>query len=426
MPDIHWQVGEGVEQETIAKTAPRRRSRRRWMAILIVVVLGAGLGAIYRSIPEPAPRPTPALSPTPHATPTLPAVLAKLYAAIDREAQALADGDGDSYWALQMPRDEAHRDQPRDDLTAWGRPADNSSLYTVIDYNLHTSTQAWADIRQFRNGRWFRQTRFYQFKLDEGRWLRSEPDPSFWNGERETQETQHFNLHYAVEDRELVSPIARRLEELYQSMCRDLGCAPDSGAEKIEVTLLGNDGPMIDLQAYFVPAGKEKFEMRFPSPRVTGVFEIGRPTHPNFLEAHLEALLLASYLVNRVSQRDKSRDVSRDVILTAIQIWAAARSDPQIDYFSSRVSAWGQKPVLTLEQLWGSPRDELPLQRFDQAELLIYFIEQEYGVSAVADLLKALGPAQSLSEAVDKGLGVPFAEFEQKWQAWVKQNISSQ
>ena len=102
-PDIHWGVGEDAEQETIAQTVPARRSRRSWIAVLIVVVLGAGLGVAYRSLPEPPPRPTPTLSPTPETVPTRPAIPAALFQTIDREAQALADGDFETYREVHTP-----------------------------------------------------------------------------------------------------------------------------------------------------------------------------------------------------------------------------------------------------------------------------------------------------------------------------------
>jgi hypothetical protein len=85
-PDIHWHVGEEAEQETIVRTTPARQSRRSWIALLIVVLLGIGLGTLYRSIPDPAPRPT--SPPTPPPAPTHPAIPAKLFEAIDRDALA--------------------------------------------------------------------------------------------------------------------------------------------------------------------------------------------------------------------------------------------------------------------------------------------------------------------------------------------------
>src|SRR5512134_2112130 len=138
MPDIHWHVGEDKDQETIAHASSPRRSRRSWIVVLIVVVLGVGLGAMYRSIPEPPPRPTPLPSPT------RPAVPAKLYASIDREAQALADGDVETVIALHEPQDAQMTERQRRNLKAWGRPTGDRSLYEIIDFNLRSQTKAWA------------------------------------------------------------------------------------------------------------------------------------------------------------------------------------------------------------------------------------------------------------------------------------------
>lgn len=38
--------------------------------------------------------------------------------------------------------------------------------------------------------------------------------------------------------------------------------------------------------------------------------------------------------------------------------------------------------------------------------------------------LKALGTTQSFADVIENSLGGPFAEFDQKWQAWI--NASEQ
>jgi len=38
---------------------------------------------------------------------------------------------------------------------------------------------------------------------------------------------------------------------------------------------------------------------------------------------------------------------------------------------------------------------------------------------AMPKLPKALGTAQSFADVIENDLGVPFAEFDQKWQAWI-------
>jgi hypothetical protein len=78
------------------------------------------------------------------------------------------------------------------------------------------------------------------------------------------------------------------------------------------------------------------------------------------------------------------------------------------------------KRPLPLELLWNGPTERYDPAIFDLAYATIYFIEQEYGAQSMPRLLSALGTAQSLADAVENSLGVPFAEFDQKWQAWLK------
>jgi hypothetical protein len=59
------------------------------------------------------------------------------------------------------------------------------------------------------------------------------------------------------------------------------------------------------------------------------------------------------------------------------------------------------------------------VQKASQASAVIDFIEQKYGASAVSKILKSISAAKSFSAVIETSLGVPFAEFEQKWQAWI-------
>jgi hypothetical protein len=193
---------------------------------------------------------------------------AQLSEAIDRGAQALADGDVETILAVHMPEDQAWIDWKRTTLESWGHPADNDPLYTIIAFNLPTSTRAWADIRQFRNGRFFRETRFYLWNKD--RWLRTWlPDRSFWTGKAETLHAQHFTVTYAVEDRELVPAVVNQLEADYASLCRDLGCA--SAGHEMTFTV------KMDVYAgdFYFTIG-ERSELMFPSLRFMGFYESGR------------------------------------------------------------------------------------------------------------------------------------------------------
>jgi hypothetical protein len=410
-PDVHWRVGEDAAEETVAQAAPARRSRRSWLAVLIVVVLGVSLGMAYRSIPEPALRPAP--TPTVPPTPARPAVPAALYQTIDREAQALADGDFEAY--LDTQATAAELEVQRQNFTAWGRPKDDRPLYALVDFNLLGEASAWADIRQFRDGRYFRETRSYYRAGD--RWLRSSPpNLSLWSGQEESLQTPHFDVTYAVEDRNVISLTLRQLEEDYQALCRDLDCASIGHELTFTLKITGGEGPY----AYPVRAGES--EIRLPSPRVTGFFESGRAYSWKNNFAHS---ILLEVIMERV-HGGLGFDRPGGGILWAGSIWALDRIDPLPEEFQSLLGDLKQKPLLSLETLWEISRVAEPGLALAQLYQLVRFVEQEYGASAVTQLLQAIDAAKSLPEAIENGLGVPFAEFNQKWQTWVKTNITDQ
>ncbi len=413
-PDIDWHVVEDEEEETVVASSPVRRSRRRAVAIALAVILGVGLGVLYRSIPEPAARPTPTSTPAP--TPTQVAIPAKLFNVIDREAQALANGDFDAYLSVQSQSSSDVLEAQPQEFTAWGRPSDDRPVYAMIDFNQLTPTSAWADIRQFRNGRYFRETRFYY--LGDEDWQRgSVPNFSLWSSKEESVHTPHFDVTYAVEDRDVISPTLHQLEEDYQALCRDLGCAKAGEELTFTVKMKWNGIP-----TYSQRALPEEYEIRLPSPRVTGYFESGRAYSWRNNFAHS---VLLQAIVDRL-YGGFELDRPGGGILWAGSIWAIDRLDPLPEEFQILLGDFKQKPLLSLDALWELGRGTEPGLVLAQLNQLLHFIEQEYGAAGVTHLLGAVNSAKSLSDAVENGLSVPYAEFEQKWQAWAKANIPSQ
>jgi hypothetical protein len=49
----------------------------------------------------------------------------------------------------------------------------------------------------------------------------------------------------------------------------------------------------------------------------------------------------------------------------------------------------------------------------------IRFIDQEFGPAQVAALAHAFEGARSLPEAIERGLGMEYAEFEREWRTWL-------
>jgi hypothetical protein len=402
-PDIHWHISDEAEPVTMATAAPARRALRGWLAIVIVVVLGVGLGVAYHSIPEPAPRPT--LIPSP----TRPVIPAALYQTIDREAQALADGDFEAYRETWTQAALDLMEEPQQHFMAWGRPKNDRPLYTLVDFDLLTAASAWVDIRQFREGRYFRETRFYYQRGD--RWLHGSSDHSLWSGQEEILQTLHFDVTYAVEDRDVISPTLRQLEEDYQALCHDLGCVSSEHALTLTLKLKGTE------VSYTYPANPAE-EIHLPSPRVMGFFESGRAYSWNdrYASYAYSALLQAT-----IGRGHGTLDFDRpgDGLLWTAGIWALNRIDPFPAETLDMLELRQQQPLLSLETLWeiGGANESGPA--LIQLYQVVRFIEQEYGAAAVTHLLEAIDSAQSMPEVIEDGLGVPFEEFDQKWQVWI-------
>ncbi len=408
-PDIDWQVGEDKDQEIIHAPAPLR-SRQSWIAIVIVVILGAGLGMAYRSLPEPPPRPSPVFSPMQETASARPAIPAALFQTIDREAQALADGDFETYRAIHPPTDAdilllamGHTSP-----IAWGRPGNDDPLYEIVDFKFLNESQAWADIRQFRNGCYFRVTRFYRRFND--RW-QSTSRFAIGSGQDETLQTPHFDVVYSVGDHDVLSPTLKQMEEDYQSLCHDLGC-----------TTLGHELTFtVRMTHANVPFVYSANTIWMPSPRVAGYYESGRAYVWNNNPVHW---ILAQSIVEQVYGK-RGYDQPGGGLVWAGTIWAVERIDPLPPEFWNERGNLTPKSLLPLETLWELGAVNEPGMALNQLNWLLRFIEQEYGAAAVTRLLSAVGSAKSMSEAIEFGLGVPFAEFDQKWQAWVKANLTT-
>ncbi len=409
MPDIEWHIIDRTNPELIVSDSRRRPPRWRWAALLLVMLIGIGLGVANRLIPEPAPRPTPVPSPTLRPPPTYPAIPAKLFQTIDREAQALADGDFETFRDAHALNEV---EVLQDEFAAWGRPGGDRPVYEIVDFNLLNENQAWADIRQFRDGRYFRETRFYY--REGARWLHGLPNYALWSGEEESLQTAHFATTYAVEDRAVLTPTLRQLEEDYQSLCRDLGCAALGQALVFTVTVTYEEAASI------YPMSSIYLEIWLPTPRLTGFYEDGRAYDWSTCAIHetmAQAIAIQVYGL-------ASYDQPGGGLLLAGNAWAIAHIDPPVAKYFNEQGDLTQKPLSSLETLWGVD-DAGALVMQAQRYKFLRFVEQEYGAAAVTRLLGSIASAKSMSDAIGNGLGVPYAEFDQKWQAWLQQSTDT-
>jgi hypothetical protein len=408
MPNIEWHVNEDNREETIAVTTSTSTRRWRVSLIALMIVLGASLGAMYASVKEPAPRPASTPSVTSLPVPAPPSLIET----IDREAQALADGDFETVLSLQDQPDDVWFEKQAINFHTWGRPPyDQSPLYYFIGLQPDPLPRDHIalDTLQYRNGAYFRETRFYQ--LINNQWKRTAPDPSFWSGQHKVEVTQHFTLTYPIEDGELIPILLGQLETAYDRVCVDLNCPAG-------LTFSFSFSPMRE------PSSIDTINL--PSLRIEGMY-----TSINWLPrsdvqqppSHGAANLLTSDLIYRLSGiRDRSpADDHGWFLIEAVMMWEFNRASGEPDMLKlfSPQELSRDAPLIKLESLW-TLKNESP-DPYQVARSVIFFIEAKYGVEGVAKFLKATGPAKLWTQVIENSLGVNEIQFEQQWKDWLKQ-----
>jgi hypothetical protein len=79
--------------------------------------------------------------------------------------------------------------------------------------------------------------------------------------------------------------------------------------------------------------------------------------------------------------------------------------------------------VVPLETLWDTtlPYTSTPPVIVAEAWTVIRFIDKKFGPDDAISFLHAIGPATSISRAIEMSLHIPYADFERQWRDWLKQ-----
>ena len=432
-PDIEWHIGDEEGQETLVKL-PHKPSRRRWPLVVAMIILGASLGVLYYSTPSPPPLPSPP-TPTPAPTPiptSTPSPIERLLLTIDREAYALADGDHVILETLRDPQARGDLDQL--ESATWMHPT-SGAWYRILAYGLLDDGTAWADVIQYRYGSYLRNTRFYTQTTDGGAWLRTLPDPGYWTGDQLIANTAYFRVAYYARDGAYLPFVVRHYAQIYEQLCAAYECQSQP-AESISTTA----GITLEIRAdgsWYMPwqpseAAPPPFTIYIPSPSVMGIAYRGldaRQPMPDLPIDPAPYYQMSHMLAEDLSGWDQRapRDTNGWLLVESMVDWVAMQQ-PIISGFRTRVPApqlyfepFTNMSMPPLESLWAiTPTAYLDTQWSD-ADALIYYLHEQYGADKLIGFLKAIGPARSLSEAIEHGLGVPYADFKRGWANWLKQ-----
>lgn len=423
-PDIEWRVGEDAEQETIAQITTRKPSRWRKPIVLLAVALGLGLGMLYASIPEP---PRPIAPPTPIATPTRPAPLPPapdLTSTIDREARALSNGDMQAFIGLLDPDDYRWRQDQISSFTPWGAPPSNAEFYRILDSGRPDAGHAWADVLQSRDGKFFRETRFY--RLSDGEWVRTQPvsDPAWW-GSESLIATRYFQLTHTAADEESARLLAGYLARQSRETCRTFSCNFDERPPVVNFIFQPDAQP----DQSRVQRSETSFTVTLPSPRVAGFYSAdfsGVDIDDDRWAQYYDRFLYFPLLYTAIGGPERWNQ-KRDglMYLYAVGFWdleRRGRSNIRRWQFPFRPDLVTDMLALSSDTLWAWPADaseDNTRMRLANASALVQFIDETYGAETVVRFFRTLRFAQSLRHALDR-IGVPYDEFEAKWQAWIE------
>lgn len=461
-PDIEWRVGEEAEQETIVKIAPARRSQRSLWAVFIAIGLGASLGLLYRSIPEPPAQPIgstliPSVIEAPLSPRPTPASLA---VAIERDALRLSASAGEPWQPITFedtaaapPEYAAWYAALHNAYGDWGPPA-YGTLYTVFETGTLASGVTWVKLGQFRHNDFYRQTRFY--RLEDGRWVWTLPDRLFWVGATAAVKTGDagtigpITIGHPIEDAPVIGVVFDRFTRAYLNLCESLNCPA-----RVDRTRLWTPGLTLTIMikpGLMQPAVQERrgtLVIDLPSPRVVGYYEDANAIGDPYVSMAYDTLIDP---VVRLASGDYARwetDRGGELFLQAIATWQRARLlnrffllelfyRPQLlppsrarlpsgqpislrQRYADRLRGEKQVPLNSLWD-WASTRQGFGLLEHiavQEAEAIVIYIEEEYGPDGVVRFLNALGRAHSLAEAISAALPVSFGEFNRQWLRWI-------
>ncbi len=457
-PNIEWYAGEDAEQETIVRTVPARRSpRRRWI-VIGAIGLGAVLGLLYRSIPEPSPKSigsapittviaSPVASPTPQS----------LDAAIQRDALRLAASAGEANHQIAFAAPgEKFADwyaALQNAFGRWGTPP-AQALYTVSVSGTLPGGEAWVTLGQYRHGAIYHATRFY--RLENDRWVWTLPDRGFWSGATSARTTRAagplgpITIQYPIEDTSLISPILDRFSSVYENLCASLKCPTLNNQlpqQTLDLTLSLTIKPLFIQPVVHTPSSTLQIDL--PSPNVVGVYDEASALGDPYVAMAYDTLIDPAV---RLASGDYARwdtNSAGSLFLQAIATWKRARLPNNLyllDVFFQAATLWPSiaylsngQPVsrrdfyvnqlrsvklIPLTDLWTWPTEGKAPATLEQAALqeakaLIIYIEERYGQGGVVSFLNSLGKARSLEAAIQTALSIKYSDFDQQWNKWI-------
>jgi len=405
--ELEWHFeNQAPDEAPQQEKRPRRLRWRFWLSLAgaVVLLVAAGLYVRWRVQRE-----------------VLKAVEAEVQAVAQLELQALAKGDTDLYLGLQDEADPNWREVQKAHATidvALPLPLPGLTTTTALSVENARVVGNLARVEMVRQAGLpdeqtapFRALRFYR-RSDDGRWLHTRADLGYAGHAVIFTGQQVAVTTYAI-DAELVRPVASSLEKLASRFCMLVSCQMH-----VPLALVLTD----TLDTAVEPEGT------LPAPFIVGVpdSEEARAAW----EAALHELLLGRLIAREFGQPAGS----------------AGRGSEGVELFRARLHEWLRATLelrppiavepdligqaldagewISLETLWNAPPaagdPQRPLAEIE-IDLLLAFVEQEYGPSSVARILRLLDEVPWIATWIQDTTGENWPTFYYQYAAYVRQ-----
>jgi WD40 repeat protein len=408
--DFEWRFGDDIPEDQGEEGQDSGRAWRRWLPWLLVLALAVGGGyAWWRDRQR-----------------NLRQAEAEVEQVARLELRALAEGDSELYLSLQDPADRSWKEAQAAYVETAGLSLPLHDLATPISSTVERARivgeRAQAVIvhrATLPSGEEavFRAVRFYRYTY-ERRWLHTKVDPGY--GGHEVVFVSD-DLEIAVFDNDPIQmeSLARKLANVPYAFCSLMPCkryslfgidsAGDLEKARAMAATIGLDTTVGLSLAANLEEGAEPDDAVLPAS-----FLVGAPANAA-AQAAWEASLsefLVDYLITEEIGPRPADEHGGALIEERLRAWFKAELEvtepvsPNLDLARDALDNEGWIPLWRLWEIEpGDPEDPLATAEID---LLLAFIEEELGPSAIAELLHPLREASSTEDLLSH---VPWAEL---------------
>jgi hypothetical protein len=245
--------------------------------------------------------------------------------------------------------------------------------------------------------------------------VRTRPFSDFWRGEQQTIRTEHFDLVFHEQDAPLVKMVADQFEQIYTRTCFYLGCPVDGDGSLPRVmtmTLVFRpDTARLDMDW-------DSKTFTLPSPRIQGLYFMDLYSSlpgDNISLLGMAYSLVPQFVAQMVAGGDErwSRSQKGSLFVRIIGGQETSRILADTDVSDAVIFSYLRDitDVVPLETLWDTtlPYTSTPPNvMVAEAWTVIRFIDADFGPGSGVKFLRAIGPATSISHAIEMSLHIPY------------------